>query len=158
MKRVCKVLYPTDTVKKVDSIFLAGTIDMGNSIDWQQMLIDEVSSFDVTVYNPRRKEWDSSWEQVKDNPKFNHQVTWELECLEKSDMIVMYLAENSKSPISMIELGLHLKGNDKLVIYCPSGFYRKGNIDITSSMYNSSVYESFEDLVSEVKRRLDEDV
>lgn len=148
------VKYPTDIIKKVESIFLAGTIDMGKSIDWQSLVIDELKNYDIIIYNPRRLEWDSSWEQSINNPQFNHQVTWELECLKKSDLIVMYLAENSQSIISMLELGLHLN-NNRIVVYCPSGFHRKGNVDITCKMYNITVYDKFDDLLDDVKKRLE---
>jgi len=152
-----RVLYPTDKVKKVESIFLAGTIDMGNSIDWQSKVIEELEHSVVDIYNPRRLEWDASWEQKIENTKFNHQVTWELECLEKADLIIMYLAENSLSPISLLELGLHIR-NKKIIIYCPEEFYREGNVDISSKMYGAPVHKSFDVLMTDVKNMLSESI
>ena len=45
-------------------IFLAGTIDNGDSTDWQQGLINTINGVELrrptSIYNPRRKEWPSS--------------------------------------------------------------------------------------------------
>lgn len=76
-------LKPIDEIRKVERVFLAGTIDMGNSEDWQRELTDFLLSInpELTIYNPRRDDWDSSWKQEIQNAQFNHQVTWELTCL-----------------------------------------------------------------------------
>ena len=133
-----KVFKPTDKVKKVNSIFLAGTIDMGNSEDWQAELEGTLKHYDVDVFNPRRDDWDSSWVQRKDNEQFNHQVTWELSCLEKADLIIMYFGPDSKSPISLLELGLFHKKN--MIVYCPLEFYRSGNVDIVCERYGIRMF------------------
>lgn len=125
----------------VKNIFLAGTIDMGNSEDWQSQMIEELNSYKVNIFNPRRDEWDSSWEQKYENPQFYQQVVWELNALEQSDIIVLYLAPESKSPISLLELGLHAR-SEKLMVICPDGFYRKGNVDIVCDMYEIPLFKS----------------
>lgn len=43
------------------SVFLAGTIDNGDSPDWQKRVETSLSDLDVLVLNPRRSEWGSSW-------------------------------------------------------------------------------------------------
>jgi hypothetical protein len=150
-----KILKPTDKVKKVESIFLAGTIDMGNSIDWQEQVTHFIEDFtelhDVTIYNPRRDDWDSSWKQTIDDPQFNHQVTWELTCLEKADLVVMYFGSNSKSPISLLELGLF---KHKVLCYCPDDFYRKGNVDMVGDRYGFPIYNDLTKFLLELENRL----
>ena len=138
-----RVFKPTDKVQKVNSIFLAGTIDMGNSEDWQARLTEIFKDYDVDVFNPRRDDWDSSWEQRKENEQFNHQVTWELSCLEKADLIVMYFGPESKSPISLLELGLFKDKN--VICYCPKEFYREGNVDIVCDRYGIQLYDDMND-------------
>jgi hypothetical protein len=150
-----KIIYPTDKVKKVESIFLAGTIDMGNSEDWQKALAESLKDYDIDVYNPRRPDWDSSWKQTIEDENFSHQVNWELSCLEKSDLIVMYLAPGSKSPISLLEMGIF---RDKLLVCCPDGFYRKGNVDITCQRYNVVVCNNFTKFVELIKEKLEETI
>src|SRR3546814_4292495 len=54
--------------------------------------------------------------------------------LESAAIIVMLLAPGSQSPISLLETGLHARGG-KLILLCPEGFWRKGNVDITAERY-----------------------
>ena len=124
------VVYPPSKVTLTrNSIFLAGTIDMGISDDWQSEVIESLSQHPITFLNPRRKEWDNSWEQKIENPQFREQVEWELNSMDMADLILVYFAPGSKSPISMMELGLYAD-TGKVVVCCPEGFWRKGNIDI----------------------------
>jgi hypothetical protein len=73
--------------------------------------------------------------------------------LDSADVIVMYLAPGTQSPISLLELGLHGRSG-KVVLLCPDGFWRKGNVDITAERYGITRVTAFEDLVSEVRARL----
>jgi hypothetical protein len=141
--------------KKV--IFLAGTIDMGNSVDWQQKITEQIQAIDknnnVVILNPRRDAWDNSWKQDESDPNFNQQVNWELDGLEASDIIILYIAHRSKSPISLLELGLHAKDN-KVLICMPGEFYRAGNIQITAKKYNIPLFTNFYDLFKELVIRI----
>jgi hypothetical protein len=40
-------------------IFLAGSINMGSSIDWQDDLTNKIGDRDAYIFNPRRDEWDN---------------------------------------------------------------------------------------------------
>ena len=133
-----RIFKPTDKVQKINSVFLAGTIDMGNSVDWQAEMEGTLKHYDVDVFNPRRDDWDSSWKQEKTNEQFNHQVTWELSCLEKADLIILYFGPDSKSPISLLELGIFKDKN--VICYCPSEFYRSGNVDIVCDRYGIRMF------------------
>lgn len=122
------------------SVFLAGSIEMGKAVDWQT---DIVSRFPdgVTFLNPRRDDWDSSWVQKIDNPQFNEQVTWELDNLAAADIIFLYFAPGTQSPISLLELGLFAKENKNMIVCCPEGFWRKGNVDIVCKRYGIIVHD-----------------
>ena len=90
----------------------------------------------MVIYNPRRDDWDPTWVQSADNPQFREQVEWELDGLELANMIVLYLAPGTMSPISLLELGIYAaNGTKKLVVCCPEGFQRKGNVDIICERY-----------------------
>lgn len=108
-------------------IFLAGTIDNGDSTDWQQELINTINGVELrrptSIYNPRRKEWPSS----DDHREIDRQIEWELSHLEKADLIVMNILANSKSPISLMELGLFAR-EGRLMVFCPKTFYRYDNV------------------------------
>ena len=124
------------------SVFLAGSIDMGESENWQDIFILNYNHLSINFYNPRRKEWDSSWEQRFDSPEFFQQVSWELDAMDKADIIVMNILPNSKSPITLLELGLYANTN-KLVVCCPDKFYRSGNVHIVCNKYNIPLYKDF---------------
>ena len=103
------VLHPHETIaSRQDTagavkVFLAGTIDMGNSTDWQTQLGKRFEALGGKwlLFNPRQQHWDASKAGEMD-----YQVNWELEHLEAADLIIMNIAEKSKSPVSLLELGL----------------------------------------------------
>lgn len=147
-------IYKPPSYKNIDygniNVFLAGSIEMGKAEDWQTRISDAlVQRFEnVDVYNPRRDDWDSSWEQKIDNKPFYDQVTWELNALSLADVILMYLQPETLSPISLLELGLHATGK-KLIVCCPDGFWRKGNVDIVCQRYSIPVVTRLSDLFVE---------
>lgn len=139
-------------------VFLAGSIEQGTASNWQDEAIKlfegQAGLEDLVIVNPRRDTWDSTLEQSASNPVFNHQVTFELDYLESVDAVLMWFEPGTKSPISLLELGL-LAGQtsvgilNRLVVGCPPGFWRKGNVDIVCKRFNIKVVESVEELVSE---------
>jgi len=126
------------------SIFLAGTIDNGDSVDWQSEVTKSLAGLDVLILNPRRDEWDSTWEQSITNPKFKEQVEWELDGLDSVDIIFLYFAPNSKSPISLLELGLYASSK-KIIIVCPEDFWRLGNIEVVADRYQIPLFNNLND-------------
>src|SRR5208282_2781561 len=155
MAKVVKPPASYDTTGKY-TIFLAGTIDMGEALDWQKMVEESLSNFgdEVVILNPRRDDWDSSWEQSLDDPNFVEQVNWELDGQKAADFIVFCFAMNeeeakkAKAPITLLELGMF--HNKQAVICCPQGFYRKGNVDIVAKRFGIPVYEDFDAMVQDV--------
>jgi hypothetical protein len=127
------------------SIFLAGSIEMGKAEDWQAELGDWLITKNYNIFNPRRKDWDSYWSQTYENPQFSQQVKWELNSLDKSDWVIMYLDPQTKSPISLLELGL-FANSKKLLVVCPDGFWRKGNVEVVCSLYDIPLFNSIEEL------------
>ena|SRR3990167_7829192 len=115
-------------------LFLAGSIEMGVAENWQEKVVRLLKDTDWILFNPRRSDWDSSWVQSIDNPQFREQVGWELEALTLADKIILYFDPNTKSSISLLELGLFAK-SDKMIVICPEGFWRKGNVDIVCHRY-----------------------
>lgn len=127
-------------------IFLAGSIEMGKAVDWQTKLSEDLSEFDVDIYNPRRDAWDATWEQIVTNDNFTNQVTWELDHLDAANAIVFYFDENSKSPITLLELGLYVNSGKPLFICCPPKFWRRGNVEIVCDRFGITLYEEIEEL------------
>lgn len=135
------------------SIFLAGSIEMGKADDWQVEVENSFKDYDVDLYNPRRDDWDSSWTQSKNNKQFNEQVSWELNALEDADYILMYFSPSTMSPISLLEFGLYANRRDSnMLVVCPEGFWRKGNVDIVCEYYGVRQFDTIYDAINEIKR------
>jgi hypothetical protein len=126
------------------SVFLAGSIEMGAAENWQDTVGEFFHQNNWDVLNPRRDDWDSSWKQTFEDAQFYQQVNWELEALEVADVILMYLDPNTKSPISLLELGLHATSK-KLYVVCPDGFYRRGNVEMVCSTYDIPLFNTLEE-------------
>lgn len=136
--------------KSKKSIFLAGSIEMDKAINWQKKCEEQLEAKYI-LFNPRRDAWDNSWEQSIDNPQFKEQVIWELNGLEKADIIIMFFAGNTKSPISLLELGLFAQSG-KLKVVVEEGFWRKGNVDIVCEKYNIQQFKNLEKLVEDLMK------
>lgn len=136
-------------------IFLAGSIEMGRAEPWQAAFVEALSERDALILNPRRADWDASWAQTIEHPRLREQVEWELQALEDATLILMYLQPGTQSPISMLELGLYARADPhKLIICCPEGFWRKGNIDVTAAKYGVAVVETKAALIAAALARL----
>lgn len=143
-----KVIKPPKPLPDNSAIFLAGSGTTTNSLaeDWQKTVETLLKNENVAIFNPRRDDWDSSWEQKIENEKFAEQVNWELNAMDRAEVIVMYLSPETQSPISLLELGLYAQSG-KLLVCCPEGFWRKGNVDVVCAKYGIPTYNTIEELV-----------
>lgn len=133
-------------------VFLAGTIDNGDSIDWQADFCHRVVDRNWDIYNPRRKYWNTKWTQSIDNPQFKQQVEWELKHMEKADIIIYNFLPDSKSPITFFELGLYSADPNKDIrVCCPPEFYRYGNIQIYCKHFGIELYNDIYDLIFDIQ-------
>jgi hypothetical protein len=135
-------------------MFLAGSIEMGTADDWQQSLVDALGERDVTILNPRRDAWDASWVQSIDEPKFRDQVEWELDGLDRADLVAMWFAPDTKAPITLLELGLTARAG-KLVVGCPDGYWRKGNVEVVCARFGVPLASDWAAFVATVCAKLD---
>ena len=108
-------------------VFLAGTIEMGKSVDWQTLLTNKIidASYlramkDVTILNPRRV-------LAPGSDEISEQIQWELNNIQAADVIFIHFAADSISPISLLELGLILgrSTNYQLIIVCCNREYTR---------------------------------
>ena len=135
------------------SVFLAGSIEQGKASNWQSKFVNAFKDVDyLTVLNPRREEWDASWVQSINNKQFREQVEWELYALDNATHKVFYFDPDTKSPITLFELGRYIT-DENVLVCCPNGYWRKGNVDIYCKKYNVPCYYTFEKLL-EVFRTL----
>jgi hypothetical protein len=137
------------------TIFLAGSIEMGKAGPWQAELTETLSDLPIVVYNPRREDWNSEWTQTESFGPFNQQVKWEMDHLDKADIIALYFQENTLSPISLLELGLHAKDSpSKLIVCCPDKFWRSGNVHIVCTKYKLELCKTLDELAVLVRQRV----
>jgi hypothetical protein len=99
------------------SVFLAGSIEIGAAVQWQKQLALLLLLLPITVNNPRRGKWDTTTTQEAKNAAFRAQVKWELTVLKKSDVICFFFDVNTKSPVSLLKLGLWACSG-KVVVCC----------------------------------------
>lgn len=142
---------------KIDkpSVFLAGSIEMGKAEDWQYKVQELLKDEDIYIFSPRRDDWDSSWEQSIENDQFRGQVTWELDGQDRCSVIIMYYDPKTKAPITLAELGLYASSG-KILVCCPEGFWRKGNVDVICARYNIPMFNTLEEVVGAAKVKLDQ--
>jgi hypothetical protein len=129
------------------SVFLAGSIEMGAAELWQDRAGAALDAAGMDVFNPRRPDWDSSWAQDITNIHFFRQVKWEMDALDAADQIVMYFDPATKSPISLLELGLHA-ASGKMSVVCPEGFWRKGNVDCVCDRFSIPQYATLDEMLA----------
>lgn len=154
MARVFKPPTPLPPDGQTPSVFLAGSIDMGSAENWQTQFEQDLADLDVVILNPRRDNWDASWEQSIDNPTFRTQVEWELAGLERATVVAMYFAPPTQAPVTLLELGLCARAG-RLVVCCPPGYWRRGNVEVVCRRYGVPLVGSLAELVTGVRRRLD---
>lgn len=133
------------------SIFLAGSIEMGAASDWQAKVADRLSKYDVVLLNPRRDDWDTSWEQTTENEHFVEQVEWEMDCLNGCSYIFMNLEPNTISPISLLELGAY-SNDGKMMVCCPKEFFRSGNVEIFCDYHLIRFYNNLDDAIDNLEQ------
>ncbi|MDB5313116.1 MAG: hypothetical protein JWO38_7318 [Gemmataceae bacterium] len=153
MAQVLKPPVPLSFDDTVPSVFLAGSIEMGEAEDWQTHVGHGLRDLDVVILNPRRDEWDASWVQSIDNPPFREQVGWELEGLERASVVAMYFAPLTKAPVTLLELGLVARSG-KLVVCCPDGFWRRGNVEVVCARYGVPLVGELAELVRALRVRV----
>src|SRR5947209_3862114 len=123
---------------------------MGLAEPWQAGVESALADLDVVILNPRGDDWDDSWQQSIHDPRFRQQVEWELAAQECAGLIAMYFAPATKAPITLLELGLFARSG-KLVVCCPAGFWRRGNVEVVCARYGVPLVDELPDLVREVR-------
>lgn len=144
------IITPDETINQgtcklgYKSVFLAGTIDNGDSLNWQDKVIIELINLGVSceVYNPRREHWNPN----ATKEELEKQIEWEQDHLDRANIIAMVLLDDSKSPISLLELGLYAKEN-KLIVFCTPNFYRFDNVRMTCKKYNIELVQDLNPLI-----------
>ncbi|GFF24096.1 hypothetical protein IFM58399_00534 [Aspergillus lentulus] len=151
-----QVIYaPSDEASRgVKSIFLAGTTNKVDTSDWRETLSMSLSDLPVTIYNPYRSDWDSSWREDIDFPPFREQVEWELDKQDKADIVVIYFHPATQAPVSLLELGICARIPGKAIVVCPEGYWKRGNVQIVCEKYGIEMVDDVGALREAIVKRL----
>lgn len=152
-----KAMNDSDPNEVYPILFAGGTIDQGNSIDWQDELAKKLAPYPGLYLNPRRDQWDSTWKQdPTPGTNFHKQVRWETDAQDVADILVYNFLPDSKSPVTMLELGRYGSFGDKdIFVVCPKEFWRYGNVKMFCDDGNIPVYENLDNMVSELVELID---
>jgi nucleoside 2-deoxyribosyltransferase len=154
-----RLLLPDDLQGRIPDddvvIFLAGSIDEGRAERWQDEAVDFLSARDVTILNPRRSTWDADLRQDIDEPEFERQVDWELDGIERADVVLFHFSPAGPAPITLLELGKATALDKRVVVSCPPGYWRRGNVQVVCRRSGVTVHDSLEIALAELGTILD---
>jgi hypothetical protein len=83
-----EVLAPKKYEKTGPTVFLSGSIDAPPAT-WQRTLTASLCHLAVTVLNPHRPDWDSTWKEDSSFAPWVEQVKWELDGMEAADVMAV---------------------------------------------------------------------
>lgn len=113
-------------------LFLAGGIR--NCPDWQAAALEQLSSTDLRVANPRRAEG-----LALTGPEAAQQIAWERAALQRSRVILFWFPRETLCPITLLELGVELGRAKKLLaIGTDPGYERRFDVEQQVFLASSS--------------------
>lgn len=89
---------PNDNYDNSPSLFLAGGIT--GCPDWQATVVKMLQNEDVTLFSPRRKDFD-----VTNQKESEIQIAWEHKYLSQADAVSFWFCEKEIQPITLLEFG-----------------------------------------------------
>jgi hypothetical protein len=151
-----QIIYaPSDTTPRgVKSIFLAGPTSKVDPQDWREELSTSLFDAPVTIFNPYRPDWDSSWREDISFAPYRQQVEWELEKQDQADIVVVFFHPATQAPISLLELGLCARVSGKAIVVCPEGYWKRGNVQIVCNKFGIEMVDDVSGLKEAILKRL----
>ncbi|KAI0161428.1 hypothetical protein GGR57DRAFT_454760 [Xylariaceae sp. FL1272] len=143
-----------DAVIHEKSVFLAGTTTRGADVDWREKLSALLAECSITIFNPNRPDWDSSWREEINFDPYREQVEWELEKQMEADLVVVYFGPETLAPISLLEFGLSAQVPGKVIAVAPEGYKRRGNVQIVCRKFNIKFLDAIDKLHEVILERL----
>ncbi|RJR34114.1 MAG: hypothetical protein C4576_26930 [Desulfobacteraceae bacterium] len=127
------------------AVFLAGGIT--NCPDWQSEITNLLNDQDVTLLNPRRKDF-----PINDPKASEVQINWEFENLRNADLILFWFPKESICPIALYELGAWCMASTPVLIGVHPEYERRIDIEVQTSLVRPEVeiVYSVQDLARQV--------
>lgn len=131
------------------SVFLAGGIT--NCSDWRSHIIEGLKDLDITLFNPRRKNF-----PINDPSASKSQIKWEYKKLREADVVSFWFSEGSINPITLFEYGAALERAVPVVIGTHPHYERRIDVEIQTFLQRPSilVHSTLDLLIEEIKKEL----
>lgn len=146
------ILAPKSYTPLGKAIFLAGSIQSVTP-NWQTRVTTALSHLPITILNPLRPDWDSTWNEDVSDKRFYEQVHWEMDKREEADIVAVYFDPKTKAPITLLELGLSASSGN-LIVVCPEGYWKRGNVQVICERYKIELLETVDELIKALLKRL----
>lgn len=135
-----------EPINGIKSVFLAGTTTAVDNVDWREKLSASLFERPITIFNPNRPDWDSTWREDVTFAPYREQVLWELDKLAKADLVVVYFHPATLAPISLLEFGLSAQIPDKVVAIAPEGYSKRANVQIVCQKFGIEFLDNIDKL------------
>lgn len=145
---MAKIIKARSKLQEGFQVFLSGSV-AGN--DWRSALIKRLEDEEIIFLDPRSDDY-SSLKHAADDPKFHAQIEWELNGLERANVIALYFASTSESPISLLEFGLFGQSG-RMIVCCMDGYKHKGYVDRICDRYEIEQVQTLDDLAKDILSR-----
>ncbi|KJK79339.1 hypothetical protein H634G_04930 [Metarhizium anisopliae BRIP 53293] len=140
-----------EPVTGIKSVFLAGTTAaVENNGDWRENLSALLSNYPVTIFNPNRPDWDSTWREDINFGPYREKVLWELDKKVAADLVVVYLHPATLAPISLLEFGLSAQVAGKVIAIAPEGYSKRANVQIVCQKFLDTMDQVHELVIDEL--------
>ena len=136
-------------------VFLAGSIDEGRADPWQGRTIEALSDLDATILNPRRDAWNADLRQDIEEAEFTAQVDWELDGIEDADVVLFHFSPAGQAPITLMEIGIALTSGKRVVVSCPEGYWRRGNVQVLCRRHGVPVHDDLPSAIATLRTMID---
>lgn len=135
----------------VRGLFLGGGIS--NCPDWQSQMVELLSNTDLTLFNPRRKDFDVS---NKDLSK--EQIKWEFKYLKMCVGVMFWFCKETLCPITLFEYGKMLayakytQSNRRIFVGCDPEYQRIEDVRIQTELESPhiTIHTSLNDVANEI--------
>ncbi|KAJ2988579.1 hypothetical protein NUW58_g3895 [Xylaria curta] len=147
-----------EPIRGIKSVFLAGTTTAVGNVDWREKLSASLSEHPITIFNPNRPDWDSTWREDITFDPYREQVLWELDKQLKADLVVIYFHPATVAPISLLEFGLSAQIPGKVIAIAPKGYAKRGNVQIVCQKFGVEFLEDIDNLSESIIKKLSLDI
>lgn len=115
---------------------------------WQDEIVPKMTHLDITLINPRRKQWDITNKSLE-----REQIEWEHRHMLRADAIMFWFPCETLCPITLYELGKWSVRPKQLFVGCHPDYQRKRDVEIQTELERPKqiVVYSLNDLISQVE-------